>query len=349
MTLKTVTGPVLKTPKKIAEKTRKQLLSLNALDKHRKTIRDSEFVYFPIIIEKIKNPPEGTEIISLETPVNSVLSVKEALKNAVPDELALYLPSSWDQIGNVIILEIKDEIKPFKQLIGQSLLESQPNIKAVYEKVSAVRGKTRTRKLELLAGEPINKVIHQEYGVKIVVDIHNTYFSPRLSLEHHLVSLTVDPGERVVDLFTGVGSFPLHIATRVPAEIFAIDINPAGIKCLEESIKLNKNKLKGQIHPIISDAKDWIKKQSQEFDRIIMNHPSQSYDFLKAALQILKPNGIIHFYSFEPIKTWSWETIKKINTIIVETGREINEVLNLRKVRQYSPDQYHVSCTLRIK
>ena len=188
MTLKTVTGPVLKTPKKIAEKTRKQLLSLNALDKHRKTIRDSEFVYFPIIIEKIKNPPEGTEIVSLETPVNSVLSVKEALKNAVPDGLASYLPSSWDQIGNVIILEIKDEIKPFKQLIGQSLLKSQPNIKAVYEKVSAVRGKTRTRKLELLAGEPINKVVHQEYGVKIVVDIHNTYFSPRLSLEHHLVS-----------------------------------------------------------------------------------------------------------------------------------------------------------------
>ena len=341
-----------KIPKNDAEKARKLLSSRKLLDPTRKTLRDENFVYFPIIFSPdLKFSIPNGKIVKKSLPKNKrFISVKNALKAVVPKEFEHLLPSSWDQIGNVIIVEIKKELENYKPLIGNALLITHPHIVAVYEKVSPVKGTIRTRTLRLIAGKPISEVIHQEYGIKICVDIHNTYFSPRLSLEHFLLASKIKEKERIADLFTGVGSFPLHIAKNTDAEIYAIDINAKAIDCLKKSIELNQSKLKGEIIPIVEDAKEWCEKQKPlYFDRIIMNHPSQSYEFLEYALRILKPNGILHFYSFEPISQWHWGILKKLQKKINQHGREINEVINIRKVRQYSPEEYHISCSLRIK
>ena len=61
--------------------------------------------------------------------------------------------------------------------------------------------------------------MHQEHGIKIFTNVCKAYFSPRLGDEHKRVSDKVKNDEIVVDLFTGVGSFPLHIARKKDATI----------------------------------------------------------------------------------------------------------------------------------
>ncbi len=341
----------LKTPKKQAEATRRLLTRAELLDKRYKVVRDQSFVYFPLLEPPAFDEEFSGEIVDLDFPTaEASLSLKDYLSSKLPPNLIKHLPSSWDQIGNVIVVELNPLLEPYKSIIAEGILKSHSHIIAVFEKVSAVSGTTRIRKLKLLGGRDPNKVIHKEYGVQLVVQLHDTYFSPRLGFEHYQVGKMVNSGEKIVDLFTGVGAFPLHIATNVDSEIHAVDINPHAIACLEEAINLNKNRLKGKIHPICSDSRQWAAelKRPRIFDRVIMNHPSQSYDFLELVPKLLKPNGILHFYSFEPSGKWQWLPLLKLSKALKLYGRRINEVLRVRKVRVYSPRDLHISITVRI-
>ncbi len=341
----------LKIPKKQAETTRRLLIQKGLLDKKHKVIRDHSFVYFPLLHVPEFNEVLNGEIVELDFPLSEAsINFKNYVSSKLPSDLIDYLPSSWDQIGNTIVIELHSLLEPYKSIIAEGILKSHPHIVGVFEKVSSVSGTMRVRKLELLAGQDPKKVIHKEYGIRLVVDLHDAYFSPRLGLEHHLVGKMVTPREKVVDLFTGVGAFPLHIASNVDSEIYAIDINPHAIACLKESIQLNQKFLKGEIHPICSDSRQWASEFDMRgiFDRVIMNHPSKAYDFLDLVPQLLKPNGILHFYSFESENEWQWSSLVKLSEEFKKYGRRINEVLRIRKVRLYSPRSYHVSTIVRI-
>ncbi len=102
----------------------------------------------------------------------------------------------------------------------------------------------------------------------------------------------VKKNEKVLDMFAGVGPFAIPIAKK--AHVCAIDINPYAIRYLKENARINKVELR----IFEGDCKKIIKNLG-EFDRIIMNFPKGSKNFLDIALKHLKKKGIIHFYTFE--------------------------------------------------
>ena len=67
------------------------------------------------------------------------MRLKEYLKNKIPENKLHYLPSSFDIIGQICIIELKPEIKKYSKLIGNSILKLNPNIKSVFKKSSAVK------------------------------------------------------------------------------------------------------------------------------------------------------------------------------------------------------------------
>ncbi len=341
----------LKIPKKLAESTRRFLIQRGLLDKKYKVIRDQSFVYFPIIMPLESSESFNGEIVDLDFPLSeATINFKEYVSSKIPSTLIQYLPSSWDQIDDVIVVELHPMLELYKSSIAEGIMSSHPHIKAVFEKISSVSGTTRVRRLRLLAGKDPVKVVHKEYGIQLVIRLHEVYFSPRLGLEHYKVSKMVGSQEKVVDLFTGVGAFPLHIATNTDSEIYAIDINPQAIECLKESIQLNYKRLKGRIHPICADSRKWVAgaNLSQSFDRVIMNHPSRAYEFLDLVHYLLRPNGILHFYSFEREDRWQWSSLLKLSKALKVYGRRINEVIGVRKIRLYSPHEFHVGTVIRV-
>ncbi len=270
-------------------------------------------------------------------------NLQNALRNVLPSDLVRYIPRSFDIIGSIVIINIPEELIEYKELIGKKIIQLFSSVKTVYRKMSAVSGELRVRELELIAGEKHCITIHKEYNVQLYVDVCNAYFSPRLSNEHDRVANFVKSDEVVIDLFTGVGPFPIHIAKRCEASIIAIDLNPIAIKCLNESIKMNR--LSGRIKAIVGDCKK-LKDELPKADRIIMNLPGKAYEFFDVVTKISKDGTIIHFYAFVSSKNGKKELRDIAEKKLAEYGWVIKQELQFVKIRETAPYEIHACLDL---
>lgn len=98
----------------------------------------------------------------------------------VPPELRQHLPSSFDVVGDIIIIKIPDELVPVRKKMGEALLSVYPNIRAVFSD-DGVKGEFRIRDLTRIAGTGTARTLHKENGTQITTDPSKVYFNPRLS------------------------------------------------------------------------------------------------------------------------------------------------------------------------
>src|SRR5947209_1649127 len=165
-------------------------------------------------------------------------SLDEALA-LLPPEARASLPRAFDIIGDLAIVELAPETTAYQSLIAQALMTVHTNVKGVYSKAGPVSGEERIRPLKHLAGEARTSTIHKEFGCSFKVDIARAFYSPRLSGEHKRVADLVEPGEHVIDMFAGVGPFPILIAKQLSkVTVDAIDLNPEATRLLEENLRL---------------------------------------------------------------------------------------------------------------
>ncbi|MFW9994486.1 MAG: class I SAM-dependent methyltransferase family protein [Candidatus Odinarchaeota archaeon] len=294
----------LKVEKRNGEKIRQLLVKFGYLDNDHRIESDETHIFFPLRRHvELEGIFTELDTRNLEVVVHSVrsrsrrMSYRDMLENILPEELYHLIPSSFDLIGQIAIVKVLPEVIGYKEEIGKSIISST-NARTVYLKTGNVSGNFRLPELEFIAGEPLEETTHNEHGLKLFIDVKKAFFNPRLANEHQRVANLVRSGETVVDFFTGTGPFALLIAKRVSrSKVYAIDINPDAIRCLNESLKLNK--LQGTINPIIGDIKN-ISDLLPEADRAIMNLPGQASEFLNIAFEKTKKGGAIHYYSFSP-------------------------------------------------
>ena len=222
--------------------------------------------------------------------------LKKALEDILTEQESRELISSFDQIGDIIIVRIPDSLLSKKKLIGETLLKQVKIAKGIFYQASAVEGDFRTRNLEILAGDNKTETEYKEFGCKFTVDVENAFFSPRLSTERERIANLVQNGETVVNMFAGVGMFSVMIAKKKKCVVYSIDINPIAARLCEQNIK--SNKLVGNVISINGDALQIIQDQLQnKSDRTLMLLPERSDEFLESAINATKNGGIIHYYS----------------------------------------------------
>jgi len=336
----------LKINKNMANDVRKILLKYSIINLDAKIKRENDFVIIPLT--KI---PEKNLLTDFETKNIEIIETTFEIQKRVPRSLKDYLKGridaqkideirgSFDIIGNIVILEIPEDLEGFKDLIGEATLKFTKR-KAVFRKKSEIKGIIRTRELEHLAGEDISETIHQEFGCKLMLDVKKVYFSPRLATERKRTADNVKDNEIIVDMFAGVGPFPVLIAKNHNVKIYAIDINPEAYMYMQKNIVLNK--VQNKVIPILGDVREVLEDKNIKADRIIMNLPGTAFEFLDSAFDTVKDGGIIHYYEFsegfeKPIKR-----LKK-----AAYPRKV-EILNKRKVRSISPGKWHIGIDTRI-
>ncbi len=222
--------------------------------------------------------------------------LKRILENILTLQESQELISSFDQIGDIIIVRIPDSLLTKKKLIGETLLTEIKIAKSVFYQSSPVEGDFRTRSLEILAGENKTETEYKEFGCRFTVDVENAFFSPRLATERERIANLVQDGEVVVNMFAGVGMFSIMIAKKKRCEVYSIDINPIAAKLCEKNII--SNKIVGSIISINGDASQIIKERLEnKSDRTLMILPERSDEFLQSAINATKNGGIIHYYS----------------------------------------------------
>jgi tRNA (guanine37-N1)-methyltransferase len=272
-------------------------------------------------------------------------SLTEQLKGKLNEDEIKDLKTSFDIIGDLILLEIPKNLENYKEIIGNACLDFT-KVKSVFMKKSKIKGVIRTREIEKIAGEYNSKTIAKEHGVKLSLDLKHVYFSPRLATERKRVEEQVKNGEKILDMFTGVGPLPILIAKNKNVEIYGVDINKIAIEYFKENIRINK--LKGNVHPIQGDINDVaieFKEKRLKFNRIIMNLPETAYKFLDLSISLLSSNGILHYYEFSN----DYDIlINRIKQIAITYNREI-EVLNRRKIKSSSPGMWIMGVDVKIK
>jgi tRNA (guanine37-N1)-methyltransferase len=307
------------------ESIRKKLIELGVFNKDLKIRSSGEDLLIPVLIhvEGFGEP---------ETDFFSELEYESTLAQA---------PGAYELIGDIAIIDQHEENV---MDIAKVLLQHK-NIKTVFQATSAVSGEYRTRELLFIAGENKAQTIYRENGCRYMLDVSNVYFTPRLSTERVRIAGQVADGQKVVDMFAGIGPFSILIAKRFPlAHVIAIDKNPVAIKYLRENALLNKLK---NIEIKEGDAREEVMGIS-DVDHIIMNLPHSAIEFIDAALGIIKSGGVIHFYAISHEDDLFDGIFKNIEEHASRKGLRVIS-LDKRMVRPYAPYQYNVCIDFRVE
>ncbi|MCI4433690.1 MAG: class I SAM-dependent methyltransferase family protein [Nitrosopumilus sp.] len=272
--------------------------------------------------------------------------LKKSLENILTLQESEELISSFDQIGDIIIVRIPDSLLSKKKLIGETLLKEVKISRSIFYQASPVEGDFRTRNLEILAGEDKTETEYKEFGCKFTVDVKNAFFSPRLSTERERIANVVQDGETIVNMFAGVGMFSVMIAKKKKCVVYSIDINPVATKLCEKNIA--SNKLAGRIISINGDASQIIQEQLENTsDRTLMLLPERSDEFLKSAIQATKNGGIIHYYSHIHADKKS-EAGKLSEEHYMQITPVKSEILGSKIVRAVGPRYYQTVVDVKI-
>jgi tRNA wybutosine-synthesizing protein 2 len=235
-------------------------------------------------------------------------------------------------IGDILVL--KNEPANLQELL------ELPEVKRIV-KLGRINGPKREPDVEILVGDN-TETIHRENHCFFKLDVAKIMWSKGNTTERQRIAKIVEEGETVVDMFAGIGYFSIPIAVHSqPEKIYSIEINPVSYGYLKENIILNK--AEDIIEPILGDCREIAPKGIA--DRVLMGYIGNTNEFLDAAMEIVKPGGIIHYHESVPDLLKFERPPQRI--IDAAKGREV-EILKKRIIKKYSPGVYHVVIDAKI-
>ncbi|ELY51938.1 class I SAM-dependent methyltransferase [Natronorubrum bangense] len=312
------------------EQTRRELADADLIDdEYELTVEDGR-LYVPVTDPGAV--PDTLEVVSMAVP--------ERDTQTTPADVLGFDPS-YERLGKTVLLDEDDDVRARK--IADAVLESDLPVDTVLNKQSKVKGETRVRDWDLLAGED-TEVVHREYGCEFALDLADVYFSPRLATERHRVAEQVSEGERAVDMFAGVGPFVIPFAKR-GAECVGVDVNADAIEYLRENAR--RNGVEDQVTAICADVREVTAEYEGWADRLVMNLPHSADEFLETAVALAGDDCVLHYYDiqheddpFGPGERAIRDAAEPEYEVSVETRHT---------VRSYAPHELNVCLDVRLE
>ncbi|XP_002735219.2 tRNA (guanine(37)-N(1))-methyltransferase-like [Saccoglossus kowalevskii] len=222
-------------------------------------------------------------------------SADEILRSVMPHDIEVI--SSFSRLGHIAHMNLRDEQMQYKKIIGQVILDKNPGLKMVVNKVNTIDNEFRFFQMELMAGEETSMVTStKENHCTFEFDFSKVYWNSRLSTEHDRIVSMLQKGDVIYDVFAGVGPFAVPAAKK-GCKVLANDLNPESFKWLQRNVKLNK--VNNRVQCFNLDGREFIKvvfkdnylkhikEKSKEANddatyHIIMNLPALATEFLDA-------------------------------------------------------------------
>jgi len=283
------------------------------------------------------------------------------------------IPNGFEIVGKIAHFNLRDEYIKYRYFIGQLVLDKNPSISTVVNKVGKIENVYRTYEMEIIAGEENYNVEHKEGNVRFKFDLRKTYWCSRLQNERDRVLSLMKKNEVLCDAFCGVGPLALR-ACKKGVKVYANDLNPDAYEYLNNNIKLNKlDKDKSVIKTYNMDARVFIKSlvnltknsidEDEEnpdkifpydlhIDHIYMNLPKDAIEFMDIFFGLFKGCKekiynkdnlpIIHVYGFAKTDNEPLECLKKRIAKAFKMKYELfkkeceKDIINIESVRDIS-------------
>ncbi|MEK6872742.1 MAG: class I SAM-dependent methyltransferase family protein [Nanoarchaeota archaeon] len=281
--------------------------------------------------------------------------LKEKLKgkNKELDKGLEKLPSGYQKIGDIIILNLDSSLLKFKKEIGEEALEifKTGKVRSVCNKFGEIKGKFREPQIEVIAGNENTGTTHIENNCKYKLDIRKIMFAKGNVSERLRIARQVKNNEVVVDMFAGIGYFSVPIGKLAKAKkIYSIELNPVSFSFLKENIKINHISNVEVINGNCQEEIDKLVEKGVKADRVIMGYLPPPKEFLPWAFKIIKKKGVLHYE--ELVNTdKEKEDINKVFNQIKKTGKEKGfdvELLLAKKIKSYKPRVDHYVFDFRV-
>jgi len=273
------------------------------------------------------------------------VSLKEYLKGKVSDEELKKVVRSFEIIGDVVIINLPDEVSHLSDLIVQAILSKHKHIKTVLRKVGEVSGEYRVAKYEVLYGGE-TETVAKEFGCRFLVDPTKVYYSSRLSTERGRIAKLVKEGERVLVMFAGVGPYAIVIAKLAkPKEVIGIEINPKAVEYFRKNVELNK--VQDIVKVYEGDVRDVVPKLEGKFDRVLMPAPYSAEDFVYLLKDKVKIGSYVHYYTFAGEEEEEEELPNRVVELFKRHGMVVR-VVNMRDCGSFAPRVYRYVLDLEV-
>lgn len=333
----------LRVERQNAEHMRRILINDNMLDRSRRIIKNHDFVEFPVISGKIRTMDTDFTLVEQPNPVSRLPSLNfEEVKKTLGECLDIgvdTLRGGWEKIGDILIIELPEELEEKRHAIGEKLLELFPKSKTIVNR-KAIEGVQRTPEIEVIAGNG-TETIHKENYCLFKIDVARVMFSAGNVSERQRMATISNNTETVLDMFSGIGQFSIPLAKHSrPRKVYAIERNPVAFEFLKENVRLNRL---SNMEPILGDCRE---ASVPTCDRILMGYFFNPGKFLPYAAEKLAPGGTIHFHDIV-MKKEIPKRKEELKDKIKNLGRDAE--IDHRIVKSYAPMRWHVVFDLRAK
>ncbi|MDR5656206.1 class I SAM-dependent methyltransferase family protein [Halodesulfurarchaeum sp. HSR-GB] len=298
--------------------------------------QDDETVAIPIT-----DPPAATRVrdvieqVDPEPRAPDLPTLLEA-RGFSPAEIEA-APSSWAVIGDVILVQFGECER--REAVAEALLELHRGADTVLHR-AGIAGEKREPTVEVVAGSGDTETVHTEHGTKYALDLARVMFAPGNKTERARMGEVVEAGERVLDMFAGIGYFSLPMA-RAGAQVTAVEKNPTAFQYLSENARLND--VTDRLELILGDCREVVSVRAEageQYDRIVMGYYDAS-EYLDPAMAVLAPGGTVHMHEATPDALLWDRPVERLEAAAETAGRTVLDI-DRRRVKTHSEGVTHV-------
>ena len=272
------------------------------------------------------------------TRIGPVERIRTRLADRLSDIERRSIPEGYQRLGPVVIVRLPENLRPTFPDIGEAY-RAELGVATVLRRGGPVHGEYRLPDVERIAGDRTEAEV-REGGVVYRLDAARVMFAAGNRTERHRLVREVRPGERIADLFAGIGYFTLPIAVHTEvAHVDACEANPVSFGYLRENVR--RNRVEDRVAPHLGPNES-TRLAAGSFDRVILGFLPSSLPWIGRAVGLLRADGgTLHVHLVAGTRDGTAATEGLVRAAIERArGRAVH--LAGREVKPYGPGRVHV-------
>lgn len=246
------------------------------------------------------------------------------------------LPGGYQRLGRVLVLRLDESLRPQFPAIGAAW-RAELGVETVLRHAGRTDGEWRRPRVEPLTLGPTETEV-REQGVRYRFDAARIMFAAGNAIERRRLGRLVRSGERVVDLFAGIGYFALPAALHGhAAEVRAVEANPEAFRYLSENVTLNG--VAATVRPVLGDNRD-VPLPAHRADRVVLGFLPSALPWMPRALEVAAPRATLHVHLVGGTRDGVGGAEGDVQAALLAAGGASDSVVG-RVVKAYGPGRAH--------